>query len=312
MKVSFVTTIFNEEETIEKLLNSLLQQTLLPDEIIIVDANSADRTKTIILDFIKSHRNLNVRLIIKKGNRSVGRNEGIRQARGDIIALSDAGCILDKNWLEYIIKPFWDHKVDVVAGYYSAKPNSVFQKCLIPCVLVMPDRVDPNNFLPASRSMALRKSIWEKVNGFSEHLSHNEDFEFAKKLKSRSIKIAFEQSAVVYWIPRKNLKEAFIMFFRFALGDAEARIFRPKVLLLFVRYLFIILLFVLYLFIKSIVALLIIASLLAIYLLWTILKNYRYVSDWKAFYFLPLLQFTSDFAVLSGTTSGVFKKSQGK
>lgn len=308
MRSSFVTTVFNEEETISKLLESLIIQTISPDEIIIVDANSSDRTKELILHFIRSHKDYNIKLIIKKGNRSVGRNEGIGKAKGDIILLSDAGCILDKSWAENILKPFGSKNIEVVAGYYSAKPNSVFEKCLIPYVLVMPDRVNPKTFLPASRTMAMRKTVWKKLGGFPENLSHNEDYALAQKMKREKIKIFFQQSAVVYWIPRKNLYKAFVMFFRFALGDAQSRIFRPKVLLIFARYIFAIVILVIYKTISHPIFLISIIAMTGLYIVWSIGKNYKYVGDINAFYILPILQITSDLAVLAGTILGFFKK----
>ena len=44
LKVSVVVTIFNEEGTIKDLVTALLKQTRKPNEIIIVDAGSTDKT----------------------------------------------------------------------------------------------------------------------------------------------------------------------------------------------------------------------------------------------------------------------------
>src|SRR6185437_12673858 len=129
------------------------------------------------------------------------RNEAIRHATGDVIVCTDAGNILDKDWVEKITEPFEvlsktephpspllkgegiNKNIDVVAGYYEAIARTVFQKCVVPYAFVMPDKVDPNNFLPATRSVAFTKKIWEKVGGFDERLSHNEDYAFAKALQ---------------------------------------------------------------------------------------------------------------------------------
>ena len=212
MKVSFVTTVFNEEKTIKDLLDSLSKQTKMPDETIIVDGGSTDRTLSVIsnIKYQISNRQIKskIKLIVKQGNRAVGRNEAIRNVTGDIIVCSDAGCILDKDWVKNITEPFKDKKIDVVSGYYRGMADNVFQKCLVPYVLVMEDKVDPDKFLPASRSMAFRKYIWEKAGGFPERLSHNEDYAFAKKLKRLNARIVFEKDAIVYWIPRENIKEA--------------------------------------------------------------------------------------------------------
>jgi glycosyltransferase involved in cell wall biosynthesis len=308
MKVSFIATVYNEELTIKKLLESLFSQSRLPDEIIIVDGGSTDNTITEIssFQFPKSDNKANIKLIFKKGNRSVGRNETIKGANNEIIVCSDAGCILDKDWIKNIIKPFDDSRVDVVAGYYKGKPNSIFQKCLIPYVLVMPDKINPKDFLPASRSMAFRKSIWKKVGGFPEEFSNNEDYVFAKKLKKINAKIVFEKTAIVYWIPRGNIKDAFVMFYRFAKGDAESCIFRPKVLLIFLRYILYLLLIFIYVMSKSSMMLNIIYLVSFCYVLWSISKNYKYVKNVWAIIHLPIIQIISDLAVLSGTVRGLF------
>ena len=100
----------------------------------------------------------------------------------------------------------------------------------------MPDKVNPDNFLPATRSIAFTKSIWKKVGGFDEKYSHNEDYVFANKLKESNAKIVFAKDAVVHWLPRNSFKQAFVMFFRFALGDAESNLWRSKVLLLYLFF----------------------------------------------------------------------------
>src|ERR1035437_9124868 len=215
LKTSLICTVFNEEKTVTQFLESVDNQSRLPGEIIIVDGGSTDNTVAKISNF-KSKKKLNLRTFIKKGNRSVGRNLGIKRAKGNIIVSSDSGCVLDKNWLEEIVKPFKDKKVDVVAGFYKGIANNIFQKSLIPYVLIMEDKVDEKEFLPATRSMAFRKIVWEKIGGFDERFSHNEDYVFANKIKKANFKINFAKKALVYWTPRKNLKEAFIMFLRFA------------------------------------------------------------------------------------------------
>ena len=244
MKSSFIATFYNEEKTIKVFLKSLFTQSELPDEIILVDGASTDSTVQIIENefkvFKKQNKKVVLSLLIKKGNRSIGRNEAIKHSTSQIILSSDAGCILDRNWVKNILKPFSDKHVDVVAGFYKGIARSIFQKCLIPYVLVMPDKVNEDNFLPATRTMAFKKSIWRKACGFDEKYSHNEDYVFAHKLKEIKAKIKFERRAIVNWMPRSNFKQAFTMFFRFAYGDAEASIVRPKVVILFARYLFVV------------------------------------------------------------------------
>lgn len=307
MKVSFITTIFNEEETIEEFLNSVFAQTKIPDEIIIVDGGSTDTTVEKIKDLRLKIKDFRGKFIIltKKGNRAVGRNEAIIKATGDVIVCTDAGNTVDENWVRNIIKPFRNNAVDVVAGYYKALATTVFQKCVVPYAFVMPDKVDPQNFLPATRSVAFTKKIWEEVGKFDERLTHNEDYAFAKALQKAKAKIVFRKDAIVYWMPRATFKSAYIMMLRFAYGDVEARILRPKVILVFLRYFIGIILLVLFSLTHAVIILYSLLFILILYLVWAVWKNYRYVNEWNAFYFLPLLQLTADWAVLKGTTLGL-------
>ena len=313
VRVTVVVTVLNEEATIKFLLDALIRQTRKSDEIIIVDGGSTDRT----VEKIKKYKE--IKLLRKSGNRSVGRNYGMSQSKGNIIAFTDAGCIPELNWLAELIKPFYKKlpspgqrpersenlgegqgvrygRVEVVSGYYKGLSQNIFEKCLVPYVLVMPDKI-PAEFSPSTRSMAMRKG----VGLFDEKLSHNEDYAFAVALRKKGLEFYFAPKAMVGWMPCKNLRQAAWMWLRFAIGDAQAGILRPKVKLLFLRYyVFFFLFFLNHLFILISFP----------YLLWAVAKNYRYVKDLRAFFWLPVLQLTTDMCVIFGTIMGVLSRSK--
>ncbi len=298
-KISLIVTVLNEEETILELLNSIIKQTLWPQEVIITDGGSQDQTVPLIERFIKKHPELNLKLLIKPGsNISQGRNSAIKQAQTPLIAITDAGCRLQPDWLAQLKQTYEQTQAPVVAGYYQGQPQSGFQKAVVPYVLVMPDQVEPTNFLPASRSMLMEKTTWEKLGGFDPNLTVSEDFALAKKIKAQNIKISFAPQAIVNWLPRKNLQNFSWMIFNFAKYDLVAGLIRPKVLLIFARYL--IGLLVAFYSLKFWLAGLI------FYLLWAIAKNFKYVGS--AWYWLPILQITADLAVMLGTLTGALSR----
>lgn len=306
IKTTFICTVLNEEESIEKLLNSLKTQTICPDEVIIVDGGSSDKTvaqlkaQSIRQTQDKSSKlNVPLRILVKQGNRAVGRNFAIKNAKHEIILCSDAGCELDKRWIEHMTSSF-KQNIDVVSGYYKGIASSILQQCLIPYVLIMPDRVDEKNFLPATRSMGFTKSIWKQIGGFPEKYSDNEDYVFANKLKNVNAAMIFNKKAIVYWYPPNSLQKTFYMFFRFARGDIEARILRPKVILIFLRYIGG--------FYLGIVYPPVLLFLVCLYVVWAIKKNYRYIKHPLAFFYLPFLQVLSDIAVISGSIIGWYNR----
>lgn len=304
MKISWITTVLNEQSTIHRFFDGVTAQTLPPDEIVIVDGGSTDGTYQLLEEWASSVNGPKVVILKQVGNRSVGRNAAIEHATGEVIVCTDAGTFAERHWVEEITKPFSDPTVEVVAGYYEAKTDTIFQECLVPYVFVMPDKLRHSTFLPSSRSMAFTKAVWEKAGKFPEKYSHNEDYVFARTLRNMDAKIVFKKEAIVYWIPRKNFHDSYIMFYRFALGDAEARLYRPKVILIFIRYIigFLILLFAI--FTESWVVFGLSLLFVALYCLWAILKSYRYVEEMQALYLLPAIQVTSDIAVMLGSLKG--------
>lgn len=306
-KVSLITTVRNEEEAIKKFLDSVSIQTKKPDEIIIVDAFSTDDT----VDIIKSYP-LKIKLFQKKGNRSIGRNKAIAESSNSIIAVSDVGCILDKNWLTLITAPLKNSHLDVVGGFYKPKTYSIFEKSLSTYTCTMHDKLNRDSFLPSSRSVAFRKSAWEKVGGYPEHLDTCEDLVFDRSLKQKGFKFITEERAIVYWPQRKNIYEAFLQFFSYAKGDGEAHYFRKSTPFLIVRYIIGILSILFIILTASYQYLAILIPIGFSYMLWAIHKNYKYVANIHAIIYLPLLQLTSDVAVITGMSIGILNSSWKK
>jgi hypothetical protein len=95
------------------------------------------------------------------------------------------------------------------------------------------------------------------------------------------------------------------MFYRFAEGDSESRIIRPKVALIFLRYAIFFIFILLQIILKLNWIFYLICLMIILYILWSIIKNYKYVNNVRAIFYLPLLQITSDIAVIFGTIAGI-------
>src|SRR5687767_11552577 len=156
-KISLIFTLFNEGESIRRLLGSIERQTKLPDEIVIVDAGSKDDTVGIIREWKKSVK-LPVNLIIKAGaNISRGRNRAISEAKHTIIAVTDGGCELDKHWLERITNPLQAEGLDVVYGGTVAKGHSLIGRLFAAFYFTKTHTEEPTNTEHSARSMAFRR-----------------------------------------------------------------------------------------------------------------------------------------------------------
>lgn len=303
VKVSLVVTVLNEESTIEQLLRSVSAMTRRPDEMIIVDGGSTDKTVAVAGLFGQERPEFPIRILRESGNIAHGRNFGIAASKYSIVAVTDAGCIVDKHWLERLIAPFDNTKTDVVAGYYSPIGKSFFQKCVGVYMSVMPDALDPENFLPSSRSIAFKKSAWKKVGGYSEDLDTAEDLVFASTMKKAKISFVTVEDALVYWEQQSTWKGVFKQFYRYAQGDGKALYFRPQTPLLILRVLMAIYL-MWYAIAVPDVGLNILGLYALLYGAFSVAKNWRYVPHIRALFYLPALQVISDCAVSAGMIDG--------
>lgn len=309
MKISLIITTKNEAKNIGVLLDSIEAQTQAPDEVVVADANSSDGTQKILT---QSKHSFPIRIVSLKSqdNRAVGRNRAILNTRYDHILITDSGCRLDSHWVETMKEAFSHPAIDVVAGISESKPKNTFEASQVPYVLVMRDRVDEHTFLPATRSMGIKKSVWKAMGGFDEQLRFGEDYAFARKLKARGFRIYVQKHAIVYWAPRKNLLQFAEMIRQHAFGDAFSRTWRGKVFLIFLRYGLGFMFFLLLLHIQLWFGMAFLFTSLILYALFSIRKNIRYVSKWQAYLYLPLLQITSDVMVMLGTVQGFFLKTE--
>ena len=305
--ISLICTVLNEKKTILSLLKSISTQSRLPNEVIIVDGGSSDGTFEILKKARRTFPHLKLRIYRHSSGRSAGRNFAIQKAGFNTIAITDAGCVLDTDWLQELAKMLLRTGADVVSGYYRAEPETPFEEAVVPYVLVMPDQLDPLSFLPATRSMLLKKSVFETVGFFDETLEVSEDYEFAHRLKRASIERVFAQEATVIWKPRQNLLSFFRMVVSMSKGDVLGGVIRPKALLVVVRYVFFVLLFLLGLYVMSAHYFLLLGVSLGLYSLWAIWKNHTYVSA-KAYGWLLVLQFTADIGVLLGMVQGLLRR----
>ncbi|KGH55587.1 hypothetical protein X466_05890 [Oenococcus oeni S25] len=112
MKISVVVAAYNGEEFIKDQLQSIVNQSVRPDEIVITDDGSSDQTLDILHDFSKKiSDDIKVRIISNHSEHGFVKNffNGIFNATGDIIFLSDQDDIWEKNKIEAYLNIYRDH-----------------------------------------------------------------------------------------------------------------------------------------------------------------------------------------------------------
>ena len=115
MKISIIIPCFNEENTIEEIINRIIEQKEIDKEIIVIDDFSSDHTRKILKEKLEDKID---KLILNERNFGKGYSirEGIKNAGGDCILIQDADLEYDPNDYKRLIKPIEKGVADVVYG----------------------------------------------------------------------------------------------------------------------------------------------------------------------------------------------------
>jgi glycosyltransferase involved in cell wall biosynthesis len=250
MRVSVIVTVYNEAASVERLLASLAAQTRRPDEIVICDGGSSDGTVGIINNYTKANPDAlpTLRILVEPGaNISRGRNVAIAAAEGPLIAVTDAGVWLASTWLATITAP-WARKgacegdgPPAVAGFFLPDVDSLFTTAMAATVLPLVEEIDPQRFLPSSRSVAFTKTAWTQAGGYPEWLDYCEDllFDFALNAQrpDQPTAFAWAPTAIAHFRPRRSLRSFWTQYFRYARGDGKADLWRKRHAIRYATYL---------------------------------------------------------------------------
>ena len=100
MKFSVVIATYNRADELPRTLDSLSEmKTTGPWEVVIVDNNSSDNTRDVVLERVGSFPVPLHYIFEREQGRSAALNAGIRAARGEIIAITDDDVRVDPEWL---------------------------------------------------------------------------------------------------------------------------------------------------------------------------------------------------------------------
>lgn len=225
-RLSLIMTVWNEADGLHEFLGTLSQMTLMPGEIVVVDGGSTDQTVRILRDW-EPPPGVDVRVHEAPGaNISRGRNLAVLDARREWIAVTDAGTTIDSQWLAQIAAQI-DDSVDIVSGWFEPLQSTPVATTIASVITPLRSEIDPAGFLPSSRSIAFRKTIWQGAGGYPEWLDYCEDLVFDLAMKSRGARFKFTDAAVVRWAGRPSLAAFYRQYYRYARGDGKAGLW-PK------------------------------------------------------------------------------------
>jgi glycosyltransferase involved in cell wall biosynthesis len=237
MKISVIIPVRDEEDFIHALLDSLLNQTLKPAEIVITDGGSTDATPRIISEYVK--RGAPIRLLNEGAALpGRGRNLSAAQAANEWLAFIDAGTSPEPTWLEFLAKRAQlQGDVDVVYGSYEPVTDTLFKRCSVMAYVAPPVEIDGK--LVRSRSVAsvlMKRTVWQTVGGFPEDLRSAEDLLFMNEIEQANFCIVNAPDALVHWQVQGTPWLTFKRFVSYARKHMRAGLWRQWQAAIFQRY----------------------------------------------------------------------------
>ena len=213
-QVSVVIPIYNGTADLPELINCLLAQTYPKERIeyLLVDNNSSDRTAE-LLKVASENCPIKIRALSENEIQSsyAARNTGIREAKSEIIAFTDADCRPQPQWLEALVQPFVSRNVVIVAGEITALPgNSLLEKYADKQETLSQKHTLANKFCAYGQTanLAIRRLALEKAGLFRPYLTTGGDADICWRILQLEIgSLEFAPSAIVQHRHRTTLKE---------------------------------------------------------------------------------------------------------
>ena len=198
MMISIIIPALNEEKYLPKLLNCIKSQTCKNYEIIVADANSSDNTKKIAKKYGCR--------IVKGEMPAVGRNNGAKAAKGDILLFLDADVQLNNSFLKNAINEVKERNLDVAGCYICPLGNNIIDKIFFKIFnlwIALTQFFYPN---ASGGGIFCKINIHKKVKGFDETIKLSEDMDYVKRC-SRHGKFRILKSVRAYVSMRRFEKE---------------------------------------------------------------------------------------------------------
>lgn len=215
MFFSLIIPLYNRPQEIDELLFTLVQQTYLQFEVIIVEDGSQNDAKDIVNSYADK---LDISYYFKEnGGQGFARNYAFERAKGDYFIIFDSDCLIPVDYLEIVKNYLLEHQLDAYGGPDGAHESFTPVQKAISYSMTSPfttggirgNKKHIGQFHPRSFNMGISREVWEKTGGFI--LTRlGEDIEFSIRIHSLGFKIGLIPGAIVYHKRRTD----FLQFFK--------------------------------------------------------------------------------------------------
>jgi GT2 family glycosyltransferase len=180
---SVIISTFGRADMVSRTVETVLANSFPSFELIVVDQNQDALTETVLTPFCTDKR-LHY-LKTSTIGLACGRNEGIRRARGEVIAMTDDDCAVPSNWLTELERAFASNpRIEIVMGNIVAGPHDHAAGFISAYVRTRPFLArgiqDKHRVEGIAACMGIRRALWQRMGGFDEMLGAGAFFKAAE------------------------------------------------------------------------------------------------------------------------------------
>ena len=178
MILSIIIPTYNEEDYLPILLDSIKEQDFDDYEVIVADANSTDRTREIAQEYGC--------ILVDGGMPAVGRNNGAKVAKGDILIFLDSDLKLTEDYLRDVIYEFQMERLGIAITRMKPLSNKVEDKLFHEFAnyfMIGVEKIKPHG--AGCYGIIAKRKLHEECNGFDEDLTFGEDTDYIERLAKK-------------------------------------------------------------------------------------------------------------------------------
>jgi len=241
-KVSLIVPCYNEQATIQQLLDAIYSQSFPRNdiEVVIADGLSTDKTREVIKNYQFNHPDLNIK-IIDNPRRIIpsGLNRAIETACGTYLVRMDAHSIPAQDYIANCINDLERGLGDNVGGIWKIQPGAnTWIAQAIAIAAAHPLGVGDALYRIGGEAQAVdtvpfgafHRDLVEKIGLFDETLLTNEDYEFNVRVRRAGGKVWMDPAIQSIYFARATLAELSKQFWRYGYWKARMLLRYPMTL----------------------------------------------------------------------------------
>ena len=204
-KISIIIAAYNNEQTIEECLKSILALDYPRGftEIIVMDGGSKDAT-------VKTAESFSVKVVSIRLNAPAAYNYAMKIAMHPVLGFIDADAKVESQWLRKLVPHLEEPKVAGVSGSIETwNVQNPWAKSIGYELKNRYSRIGKYTNRIATMNLLLKKEVIEEVGGWDENLPSQYDTDLGFRISAKGYKIAYEPNAVCYHYNRSTIRAYF-------------------------------------------------------------------------------------------------------